>query len=239
TRPQIVHLCCFGAGIQGLLLDDEDGIGLYVTAEPLTQLFSNNLVQRYLECVVLNANYSVVQANELGKHVDYVIGMRSEITSKAAIKFATGFYDVVGAGESFKTAYEIGKTLIAMFNLPDEHAPMIKIKSDIPGKELQKLVDEMYQYTDRDGMKRRITFHSLRDLISRLPRLAKYSNPEYGDALSDTWSWMYQNFEKFAEEDSYEFIQERLIQWTNEIIHHQLILRLEREANNAGRYKTL
>ena len=62
-----------------------------------------------MKCVVLNACYSVAQANAISKHIDYVVGMKKAIGDEAAIKFAVGFYDALGAGRDFETAYKFGQ----------------------------------------------------------------------------------------------------------------------------------
>ena len=49
---------------------------------------------------VLNACYSFVQASALAQHIPYVIGMKQAIGDKAAIKFATGFYNLLYSAAS-------------------------------------------------------------------------------------------------------------------------------------------
>ena len=61
-----------------------------------------------VECVVLNACYSRVQAAEINKHVNYVIGTKKEIRDDAAIFFSTGFYEALGDGVTIEKAYKFG-----------------------------------------------------------------------------------------------------------------------------------
>ena len=49
-----------------------------------------------LECVVLNACYSEIQAEVIAKHIPYVIGMKKAIGDTAAIEFSVAFYDALG-----------------------------------------------------------------------------------------------------------------------------------------------
>jgi len=90
----------------------------------LFELFASKEV----ECVVLNACYSEVQATAIAKHIPYVIGMNKEIGDKAAIKFATGFYSALGAGESVEFAYKLGCNVIQLDGIPENLTPVLKKK---------------------------------------------------------------------------------------------------------------
>ena len=72
-KPQIVHFSGHGSGDDGLALEDEDGNLKLVDTEAIAKLFE--LFSDTIECVVLNACYSEVQASAIAKHIPYVIGM--------------------------------------------------------------------------------------------------------------------------------------------------------------------
>ncbi|MCF4967822.1 CHAT domain-containing protein [Nostoc sp. CMAA1605] len=126
TEPQIVHFCGHGSGNQGLVIEDENGQSKLLSTEALAKTFK--LCAEHVECVLLNACYSEVQAEVIVEHIDYVIGMSDAIGDTAAIEFATGFYDALGAGKSIETAYEWGCTAIQSENLPDYLKPKLKKK---------------------------------------------------------------------------------------------------------------
>ncbi|MDZ8104427.1 MAG: GUN4 domain-containing protein [Nostoc sp. DedQUE12a] len=105
-EPQIVHFCGHGEGQSGLVLEDIAGLPKFVSAQALSSLFK--LFANSVECVLLNACYSEVQADAIVQHINYVIGMNQEIRDDAAIAFAVGFYDALGAGKSIEFAYELG-----------------------------------------------------------------------------------------------------------------------------------
>ncbi|MEH2095404.1 CHAT domain-containing protein [Nostoc sp.] len=105
-EPQIVHFCGHGEGQSGLVLEDVTGLPKLVSSEALSSLFQ--LFANSVECVLLNACYSEVQADAIVQHINYVIGMNQEIRDDAAIAFAVGFYDALGAGKSVEFAYELG-----------------------------------------------------------------------------------------------------------------------------------
>jgi hypothetical protein len=61
-----------------------------------------------LRCVVLNACFSEVQANEVARHADCVIGLFAEVHDSAAIEFARGFYGALAWGQSVQAAFNLG-----------------------------------------------------------------------------------------------------------------------------------
>lgn len=124
-NPEIVHFCGHGSGDDGLLLENDAGLAQLVPTEALVNLFKR-FATRGLECVVLNACYSEIQANAIAQHIDYVVGMNSKIGDDAAIKFAVGFYDELGAGWSYEDAYNGGCDAIALQKIPEEHTPVFK-----------------------------------------------------------------------------------------------------------------
>ena len=133
-KPQIVHFSGHGEGEDGLLVENDAGLAQNLPTEALANLFKRS-VDRGLECVVLNACYSEVQANAIAEHIDYVVGMNSAIGDDAAIKFAVGFYDELGAGYSYEDAYNGGCDAIALQGIPEQHIPVFKNlkKSPIKG----------------------------------------------------------------------------------------------------------
>lgn len=110
VKPQIVHFCGHGMGSQGLVLEDDNGNERLASTEALSELF--RIFSDRVECVLLNACYSEVQADAIVQHINYVIGMNQEVRDDAAIAFTVGFYDGLGAGESIERAFEIGRNAI-------------------------------------------------------------------------------------------------------------------------------
>ena len=104
-EPEIIHFSGHGNGDRGLVLENNSGESQLVSAKSLAGLFK--LFQN-IECVVLNACYSEVQAKAISEHINCVVGMKQEIGDKAAIKFAVGFYDALGAGRAYNDAFEFG-----------------------------------------------------------------------------------------------------------------------------------
>jgi uncharacterized protein YjbI with pentapeptide repeats len=109
---------------EGLVLENAVGQPQLVSSEILADLFG--LFSDHLECVVLNACFSEVQAAAIARHIPYVVGMRRAIGDQAAIKFAIGFYDAILAGESVEFAYKLGCNAIQIEGIPEHLTPVLK-----------------------------------------------------------------------------------------------------------------
>ncbi|MBV8128140.1 MAG: TIR domain-containing protein [Planctomycetaceae bacterium] len=144
NEPEIVHFSGHGSGesqggqgrdlvpVQvkesgGLAFEDDGGHVQLITGDALARLFE--LCADSVKCVVLNACYSEAQANAISQHIDYVVGMKKAIGDEAAIKFAVGFYDALGAGRDFETAYKFGCSAIDLKGIPEYLTPVLKKKS--------------------------------------------------------------------------------------------------------------
>lgn len=137
-EPNIVHFC--GHGEQnGLMIEDEQGNSTLIESDTLEKLF--DLLKQHVECVLLNSCYSAIQAKAIHKHIKYVIGMPSGINDRAAIEFAVGFYDGLGAGRNFKDAYEFGKN--AINGIPDEFIPILLERNNNTSSSKEKIQDDI------------------------------------------------------------------------------------------------
>ncbi len=127
-KPHIVHFSGHGVGEDGLALEDENGDVKLVQAEALAQLFRlfvAPFTNPPVECVLMNACYSEVQAEAIAAHVPFVIGMNKAVGDKAAREFAVGFYDALGAGREIPIAFEFGKVSISMAGIPENLTPQL------------------------------------------------------------------------------------------------------------------
>jgi hypothetical protein len=124
--PQIVHFAGHD-GSGGILVEDDQGLAFQVANDALVGLFE--LCAGQIECVILNACYSDVQAEAIAKHIPYVIGMRAAVSDSAAIAFAVGFYDALGAGKSIEEAFGFGCNAVALKGIPESLTPVLKKNS--------------------------------------------------------------------------------------------------------------
>ncbi|MGL5939304.1 MAG: CHAT domain-containing protein [Waterburya sp.] len=110
--PIIVHFCGHGSGEKGLVFANKNGESDLVDTKVLADFFA--LFENRVVCVVMNACYTEVQANEIVKHIKYVIGMNQVIQDDAAIAFSIGFYRALGYGRSFEDAFKFGTNAIQL-----------------------------------------------------------------------------------------------------------------------------
>ncbi|MCI5120364.1 MAG: CHAT domain-containing protein [Candidatus Electrothrix sp. AUS4] len=122
-KPQIVHFSGHGDGEAGLCFENSQGMIQLVQTDALSDFFKHLSAQ--IECVVLNACYSEVQAEAIARHIDYVIGMTDSITDQAAIAFAVAFYESLANEEPIESAYKFACTELALLNLKEEHIPKL------------------------------------------------------------------------------------------------------------------
>jgi CHAT domain len=121
--PQIVHFSGHGVENEGLVFEDNTGREKFVDVEGLAGLFE--LFADQVECVVLNACYSQVQALAIAQHINYVIGMNRQIGDRAAIEFSVSFYDALVAGKSIEFAHNYGCKAIRLAGIPEELSPIL------------------------------------------------------------------------------------------------------------------
>lgn len=121
--PQIVHFAGHD-GTDGIVIEKDNGEAFQVPNDALADLFG--LCVDQIECVILNACYSAVQVDAIVKHIPYVIGMSGAVSDTAAIEFAVGFYDALGAGKSIEVAFEFGRNAVALKGIPEHLTPVLK-----------------------------------------------------------------------------------------------------------------
>ncbi len=122
-KPNIVHFSGHGSTSNEIILEDNNGNSHPVPPRALSQLFS--VLKDDIKCILLNACFSENQAQELASNIDCVIGMSKAIGDKAAISFATAFYQALGYGRDVKTAFELGCLQIDLKNLNDQDVPKL------------------------------------------------------------------------------------------------------------------
>jgi hypothetical protein len=138
TAPSIIHFSGHGSGEEGLVFEDETGNAQLVNTDALSSLFE--LFADQIECLVLNACYSEVQAEAIVEHIPFVIGMNAAIGDRAAIEFSTSFYDAIVAGKPIDFAYKLGRSAIQMAGVQGHLIPVLKSKES-------QLTDVFQSYT--------------------------------------------------------------------------------------------
>lgn len=131
-EPHIIHFSGHGVGGDGLVFEDDMGNAVLVSSKILTNLFQlfSGQVEILIECVVLNACYSKVQADAMMPYVGCVIGMKQEIGDKAAIEFSKGFYPALANGRTIDFAFNFGCNAMQAEGLSEDLVPVLK-KSEL------------------------------------------------------------------------------------------------------------
>ncbi|MDJ0796628.1 MAG: CHAT domain-containing protein [Calothrix sp. MO_167.B12] len=128
-EPEIIHFSGHGTEKGELWFENELGKIQPVEADALAAMFE--LFATQVNCVVLNACYSEIQAQAIAEHIPFVIGMNDEIGDEAAINFAVGFYKALAANRSIEDAYKFGCVEIRLQGIPEHHKPVIHVKKKI------------------------------------------------------------------------------------------------------------
>ncbi len=139
-NPDIVHFSGHGMSSGELCFEDVTGKIHPIPADALTGLFEQFTSQ--VKCVVLNACYSDIQAEAIAKHIDYVIGMNKAIGDRAAIAFAVGFYQALGAGRTIEDAYKLGCIQIRLQGIPEDLTPVLVKKNRAARSDVSPKVGE-------------------------------------------------------------------------------------------------
>lgn len=134
-EPHIVHFSGHGSTDGAIVIEDDQGNAHPVPGTSLARLF--RVFKDHVRCVVLNACWSAEQANAIVSEIDVVIGMKQSIGDKAAINFASGFYQALGYGQNIKNAFELGCIEIDLALLGEDSTPKINFKEGIN-------VDQLY-----------------------------------------------------------------------------------------------
>ena len=109
----------------GIALEDYQGNTQLVKAEALAGLFE--LFEGKIQCVILNACHSKVQAEAINRHIPYVIGMNAAVPDETAIAFAVAFYDALASGRNIEFSFKSAKNALLLDGLPGANIPEIMI----------------------------------------------------------------------------------------------------------------
>jgi len=121
--PHIVHFSGHGTSSGSLCFENKMGEIHPIPPNALSDLFEQFSSQ--VNCVILNACYSEIQAQAIAKHINHVIGMSQAISDDAAIAFGIGFYQALGGGRSIEEAYKLGCVQISLHGIPENLIPVI------------------------------------------------------------------------------------------------------------------
>ena len=141
-RPTIVHFSGHGSCTQGVILEDKNGISHPVGKEALKFLF--HTLAGNIRLVVLNACFSLDQAEAIADTISCAVGTNTSIGDEAAIIFAAAFYRAIGFGCSIQEAFDQGKAALMLNNIPGAEAVNLMVKGGINASSLILLKNRSY-----------------------------------------------------------------------------------------------
>ncbi|HYR09966.1 MAG TPA: CHAT domain-containing protein [Longimicrobium sp.] len=134
TQPQVVHFSGHG-GSRGLMLVDPQGLRPhYVDEVALSQLFQ--AFRGDIRLVVLNACFSLPQAEAIAKVVGCTIGTSGAISDEAAITFGASFYRAVGFGHSIQAAFDQARAALALSHFAERDCPRLVVRPGVNPKRI-------------------------------------------------------------------------------------------------------
>jgi len=156
--PQVVHFSGHGISTGELCFENILGESQPIAPNALKSLFE--LVSDQVDCVILNACYSKIQAEAIAEHIAFVIGMKQAIGDKAAIAFSTGFYKALGAGRSFQDAYRFACVEIQLQGIPEHLTPnLFQKEMAISNNTLEKTTKLIDSHSEIDRLVQEVRQH--------------------------------------------------------------------------------
>jgi CBS domain-containing protein len=134
--PDIIHFSGHGMSTGELCFENPQGKVQPIPPGDLALIFE--ATESSTECVILNACHSEIQAKEISKYSQFVIGMSKEVGDKSAIAFSVGFYKALGANKKIPAAYKFGRALMKMQGNPEHLIPILYEKTNSSQIQIQK-----------------------------------------------------------------------------------------------------
>jgi hypothetical protein len=110
-----------GAG--RIVVEDQVGLSQELSPEALKNMFTT--LKDNITCVVLNACFSEALARAIAGPVCCAVGMSEAIDDRAAIAFASSFYQALGFGRDLGRAFRLGCEQIGLENIQDPRIPKL------------------------------------------------------------------------------------------------------------------
>jgi hypothetical protein len=124
--PHVVHYSGHGGQAGQIVLSTGDGGGRPVDPGALAEVF--RVVRGRVRLVMLNACYSATQAESIGAHVDYVVGMTTAVPDNTAIVFSAAFYSALGYGRPVVEAFDQAVAGVMLHGLPGHDIPRLLVR---------------------------------------------------------------------------------------------------------------
>lgn len=128
-KPHVVHFSGHGSADAEIILLDNDGNAKPIAPETLAAIFG--VLKDNIQVVVLNACYSLAQAQAIIQHIPCSVGMNQSIGDEAARVFAASFYQAIAFGRSVKDAFDLGLASLRLQGIDEHETPEILTKEGV------------------------------------------------------------------------------------------------------------
>ena len=128
-KPDIVHFSGHGNSQGEIILEDEKRDPKPISSEEFAAMFK--VMDNRIKCVVLSCCYSAIAAKEIGRFVDFVIGIKTDLEDESAIAFASGFYLALGENKDLQLAFDFAVNEFLLKGGQIEEKPELFIRSGI------------------------------------------------------------------------------------------------------------
>lgn len=132
-QPHIVHFSGHGSKTEEIVLVDDQRKSKPVSRQALADLF--RILRDNLRIVVLNACLSRAQAEALSGTIPYAVGTKNEVGDKAAIAFASSFYQALAFGRSVQEAFDLACVEISLEGIEGADIPELFVKEGVDADE--------------------------------------------------------------------------------------------------------
>ncbi len=111
-QPHIVHFSGHGSKERKIMLEDDASKKLLIDRQAFADVI--RILKDNVRLVVLNACFTMPQAQLLRGVIDFTVGTKTTIGDAAAITFAGAFYGALAFGRSVDEAFELGKAEVRL-----------------------------------------------------------------------------------------------------------------------------
>lgn len=164
-KPTILHISGHGNEEGVLFFHDSEGHKKEVSISKFYEFLKN--FDSHIECVFLNACFSLSGIDTITNPSFHIIGMKDEVPNDTALAFARAFYTSHCNGKPVRESFETAKDVVGMDGFRDElipkyiesiekpKAPVVEDDKEVPDED--GAVQEVIEEIDEEAILQRVT----------------------------------------------------------------------------------
>ncbi|HYJ88780.1 MAG TPA: ATP-binding protein, partial [Pyrinomonadaceae bacterium] len=125
-NPEILHISGHSRETEGLVLENELGHVAKIQCEQLKDVLLRS--GSNLQLVFFGFCHSADCAKATSTEIDFVLGVKAEISVEASLAFAPAFYEALASGKSIQQAVDYGKSILGLKGLPGAEAIVLQVR---------------------------------------------------------------------------------------------------------------